>query len=396
MSDEILLYLVLFGMLMLAIGMLMPSLLRIGRSSDMRAEEDEAYGEAVIDAFRRQQVALDEERRTGAITEARWEELSDDLRRRMLEEHDAVFHDPNASEAPTQPNQTHRVSGPLVTGLVVTGMVAVSVGLYAAQGAPELIELEKAQHVLSGEASTPDIERYLENSPKDGRAWVLLAHRYVEAEAYPKALDAYRNARQVNTKVAADPSVMLEMAATLVTVGGLAHRYVEAEAYPKALDAYRNARQVNTKVAADPSVMLEMAATLVTVGGHDNFKEAQPLVEKALEKLPGDKRALELLALTSSANQDWKATLVTVGGHDNFKEAQPLVEKALEKLPGDKRALELLALTSSANQDWKTAANTLALLLEGMSPDTPAYMRYEQTLKRLRELAAQEEIQAKQ
>lgn len=302
MSDEILLYLVLFGMLMLAIGMLMPSLLRIGRSIDMRAEEDEAYSEAVIDAFRRQQAALDEERRTGAITEARWEELSDDLRRRMLEEHDAVFHDPNASEVLGQPNQTHRVSGPLVTGLVVTGMVAVSVGLYAAQGAPELIELEKAQHVLSGEASTPDIERYLENSPKDGRAWVLLAHRYVEAEAYPKALDAYRNARQVNTKVAADPSVMLEMA----------------------------------------------------------------------------------------------ATLVTVGGHDNFKEAQPLVEKALEKLPGDKRALELLALTSSANQDWKTAANTLALLLEGMSPDTPAYMRYEQTLKRLRELAAQEEIQAKQ
>ena len=112
MSDEILLYLVLFGMLMLAIGMLMPSLLRIGRSSDMRAEEDEAYSEAVIDAFRRQQVALDEERRTGAITEARWEELSDDLRRRMLEEHDAVFHDPNASEVLGQPNQTHRVSGP--------------------------------------------------------------------------------------------------------------------------------------------------------------------------------------------------------------------------------------------------------------------------------------------
>ena len=39
MSDEILLYLVLFGMLMLAIGMLMPSLLRIGRSSDMRAKK---------------------------------------------------------------------------------------------------------------------------------------------------------------------------------------------------------------------------------------------------------------------------------------------------------------------------------------------------------------------
>lgn len=290
MSDEILLYLVLLGMLLLAVGMILPALLRIGRTTGSVRNEDEAYGEAMLEVFRRQFAALDDDLRTGVISRARWEELTDDLRRRMLEEHDAVFHDPNASEAAPGPDH---VSGPLVTGLVVAGMAAVSVGLYAANGAPELLELEKAQHVHSGQATTPDIERYLEKSPEDGRAWVLLAHRYVEAEAYPKALDAYRRGRSANTKVAEDPTVMLELA----------------------------------------------------------------------------------------------ATLVTVGGHDNFREAQPLVTRALDKLPGDKRALELLALTASANRDWKTAADTLARLLEGMSPDTPAYLRYEQTLKRLRELA---------
>lgn len=290
MSDEILLYLVLLGMLMLAVGMLIPSLMRIGQSADNRQAEDEAYGEEVVEAFRRQLAALDEERRKGAITEVRWQELSDDIRRRMLEEHDAVFHDPNA----TALSANGHVSRPLVLGCVVVGMVALSVGFYAAKGAPELIELEKAQHVLSGQAATPDIEHYLAKNSKDGRAWVLLAHRYVESGTYDKALEAYRNACRVNTKVANDPTVMLELA----------------------------------------------------------------------------------------------ATLVTVGGDDNFKEAQPIVEKALEKLPGDNRALELLALTATANQDWKTAADTVARLLEGMSPDTPTYMRYEATLKRLRELAA--------
>ncbi len=292
MSDEMLLYLVLLGMLMLAVGMLIPSLMRIGQLTDNRQAEDEAYGEEIVEAFRRQLAALDEERYKGAINEGRWQELNDDIRRRMLEEHDAVFHDPNAT-APAV--TTGHVSRILVMGCVVVGMVALSIGFYAAKGAPELIELEKAQHVLSGQATTPDIEYYLANNPKDGRAWVLLAHQYVESGTYDKALEAYRNACRVNTKVANDPTVLLELA----------------------------------------------------------------------------------------------ATLVTVGGHNNFKEAQPIVEKAVDKLPGDKRALELLALTSSANQDWKTAANTVSILLEGMSPDTPAYVQYEQTLKRLRRLAAQ-------
>ena len=44
MSDEILLYLILLLMLVLAVGALVPSLLRVGREEGSVEREDKAYG----------------------------------------------------------------------------------------------------------------------------------------------------------------------------------------------------------------------------------------------------------------------------------------------------------------------------------------------------------------
>ena len=176
MSDEILLYLILLLMLVLAVGALVPSLLRVGREEASVEREDKAYGSAVTEALRRQRAQLDEDLKSGAVSAEQYEILADDLRRRALEEHDAVFHDPNDGSG----RRAGSFSGPVVTAAVVAGVSAVSVGLYAVNGAPELIGLEKAQAVYDGRADTPSIERYLESSPKDGRAWVLLARRHVD------------------------------------------------------------------------------------------------------------------------------------------------------------------------------------------------------------------------
>ena len=54
MSDEILLYLILLLMLVLAVGALVPSLLRVGREEASVEREDKAYGSAVTEALRRQ------------------------------------------------------------------------------------------------------------------------------------------------------------------------------------------------------------------------------------------------------------------------------------------------------------------------------------------------------
>lgn len=82
------------------------------------------------------------------------------------------------------------------------------------------------------------------------------------------------------------------------------------------------------------------------------------------------------------------ATLLTIGGPESAIEAQPLAQGAVDGRPGDMKAVEILAVTASANEDWRTAAESLSLLMGAMKPDTPEYLQYEMTLRRLRELAA--------
>ena len=131
MSDEILLYLILLLMLVLAVGALVPSLLHVGREEASVEREDKAYGSAVTEALRRQRAQLDEDLKSGAVSAEQYEILADDLRRRALEEHDAVFHDPNDGAG----RRAGSFSGPVVTAAVVAGVTAVSVGLYAVNGA---------------------------------------------------------------------------------------------------------------------------------------------------------------------------------------------------------------------------------------------------------------------
>ena len=123
MSDEILLYLILLLMLVLAVGALVPSLLRVGREEASVEREDKAYGSAVTEALRRQRAQLDEDLKSGAVSAEQYEILADDLRRRALEEHDAVFHDPNDGAG----RRAGSFSGPVVTAAVVAGVLMAAI-----------------------------------------------------------------------------------------------------------------------------------------------------------------------------------------------------------------------------------------------------------------------------
>lgn len=76
MSDEILLYLILFLMLALAVGALVPSLVRVGREEASVEREDKAYGRAVTEALRRQRAQLEEDLKSGAVTRTQYEVLA--------------------------------------------------------------------------------------------------------------------------------------------------------------------------------------------------------------------------------------------------------------------------------------------------------------------------------
>ena len=54
--------------------------------------------------------------------------------------------------------------------------------------------------------------------------------------------------------------------------------------------------------------MLELAATLLTIGGSESTLEAQPLAATAVEGRPDDMKAVEILAVIASSNKDWRTS----------------------------------------------------------------------------------------
>ena len=89
----------------------------------------------------------------------------------------------------------------------------------------------------------------------------------------------------------------------------LARRSVEKEDYRTALEAYRKGRSLNEKVAADPEVMLELTATILTLNERSAFPEAKELVKKALGADPESARSLEMAAIVMLTAEDWKGAV---------------------------------------------------------------------------------------
>lgn len=257
-------YAMLYGlmglMLLIAIAMIVPTLLKTDDLKDHEAET--IYRGLLKEALREEKSRLDEELSRGSLSTALHAELMDDLARRAVEENRraSAGGDPLATEK--KPMRTPMAA---ITAGVVALLVGLSVGIYSLNGAPELMRLSQDQKVLEGTASTEAIETYLGDNPKDGRAWVLLARRKAEGADFVAASDAYRRARQVNAKVAGDPSVSLEFGAALLSTESPAH-----------------------------------------------FREAKDVLSAALAQDPENLQLVELTAIAAMQTSDWDLALANL------------------------------------------------------------------------------------
>lgn len=251
MSDTVLLYVIFGVMLLAAVLMLIPTFARAVRSTTT-VEDDRA--DFLKAQLREEARRLEAEYRAGEHTEENYRALREDLERRAVSEMKEL----HATQAVAS---TVSIRNTMIG--VIALMICVPVMCYQLLGAPEVMLLVKDQQVFQGEAQDVDqIRAYLKVNEKDGRAWVLLARRAVEKEDYATALDAYRKGREVNAKVAADPEVMLELVATILTVN-------------------------------DPK----------------DFPEAKSLVKAAVDANPENLRAVEVAAITMLTAEDWKGAL---------------------------------------------------------------------------------------
>ena len=217
MTERAILYAIEFVMLVVAIAALMPTIFRAdsarGRESAGKAQEADSRIE-LEEALRSEKARLDDELARGLVTQAIYEQLLSDLRSRTLEELRALQSKENVS--PDAEPVTKQMRIRLAVG-VTSMMVLLSALCYGFLGAPEVMRLTEDQKVLQGTASAEAIETYLGDNEKDGRAWVLLAHRRIEGGDFKGAAAAYREAFRVEKKIAADPDILLEYGAAVLT-----------------------------------------------------------------------------------------------------------------------------------------------------------------------------------
>lgn len=263
MTDTVLLYVVFGVMLVAAIAAILPTFLR-ARPNDAHEDEHAAF---LRNSLREEAERLEAEFAQGLHTEEAYRSLREDLERRAVEE----MKETEATKSRVVPVSLRNA----VIGVVAL-MVCVPVMCYQLLGAPEVMLLVKDQQVFQGEArDVEQIREYLKVNEKDARAWVLLARRSVETEDYRTALEAYRKGRSLNEKVAADPEVMLELTATILTLN-------ERSAFPEAKELVRKALGVDPE---SPRT-LEMAAIVMLTA--EDWKGAVPYLESMLAKSSPD------------------------------------------------------------------------------------------------------------
>ena len=249
MTDTVLLYVVFGVMLVAAIAAILPTFLR-ARTGDVHEDEHAAF---LRKSLREEAERLEAEYAQGLHTEEAYRSLREDLERRALEE----MKETEATKSRAVPVSLRNT----VIGVVAL-MVCVPVMCYQLLGAPEVMLLVKDQQVFQGEArDVEQIREYLKVNEKDARAWVLLARRSVEKEDYRTALE----------KVAADPEVMLELTATILTLN-------ERSAFPEAKELVQKALGVDPESARS----LEMAAIVMLTA--EDWKGAVPYLESMLAK----------------------------------------------------------------------------------------------------------------
>lgn len=263
MTDTVLLYVVFGVMLVAAIAAILPTFLR-ARPNDAHEDEHAAF---LRNSLREEAERLEAEFAQGLHTEEAYRSLREDLERRAVEE----MKETEATKSRVVPVSLRNA----VIGVVAL-MVCVPVMCYQLLGAPEVMLLVKDQQVFQGEArDVEQIREYLKVNEKDARAWVLLARRSVETEDYRTALEAYRKGRSLNEKVAADPEVMLELTATILTLN-------ERSAFPEAKELVRKALGVDPESPRP----LEMAAIVMLTA--EDWKGAVPYLESMLAKSSPD------------------------------------------------------------------------------------------------------------
>lgn len=192
-------------MILAALAMLAPTLLRNRQSESMDRDQQNVV------IARERLAELESEKARGVLTAEQFEQAKGELEQSLLRDLDE-----HGQEA-VQRDST--VSGRLAIAAIVLLVPALTFGLYAFLGSPQMVvpvDQRTAHATTAGQGEMPSVEEMLEvlvarlkETPEDSDGWFLLGRTYMAMNEYAKAAGAFEKLHQL---VGEEPVVLLAWA----------------------------------------------------------------------------------------------------------------------------------------------------------------------------------------
>jgi cytochrome c-type biogenesis protein CcmH len=193
----------------IAVAMTLVALLFVLAGLRSRPRDERATrAEFNVAVLRQQFDELERERARGLLGEAEFRSAREDLERRLLDDVAAPAADPRGRAARGW------------TLAVPAALPIAALGIYLLLGSPHFAARSVPAAATGADSSRgavtlAELEAHVARSPKDARAWIMLARLRMQADLFAPAADAYATAIEASRKVAADPGVWCEYADAL-------------------------------------------------------------------------------------------------------------------------------------------------------------------------------------
>ncbi|MDX1715353.1 MAG: c-type cytochrome biogenesis protein CcmI [Anderseniella sp.] len=225
-------------------------------------------GEFDLAVYRDQLAELDRDAESGLIGKAEADAARNEISRRIL----------SAKAAADAADEKDKPAPAWLTVGTVLAIPAVALGVYLGVGRPELpaqplaSRLDKAVANQDMVAMVRQVEKHLEQNPRDAKGWGVLAPIYNRMGRHQDAANAYRQMMLINGP---DPATLTDLAETLVIAKqGL----VEADA----LKLFQSAAK------ADPANMKARFFIAMARDQEGKKDEARKLWQSMLDEGPAD------------------------------------------------------------------------------------------------------------
>jgi len=209
------------AMILAALAMLAPTLLRNRHSESMDRDQQNVV------IARERLAELESEKARGVLTAEQFEQAKGELEQSLLRDLDEHGHEAVQRES--------AASGRLAIAAIVLMVPAITLGLYAYLGSPQMVVPvdQRTAHAATGQGEMPSVEEMLgvlvarlKETPEDSDGWFLLGRTYMAMNDYAKAAGTFEKLHQL---VGEEPVVLLAWAdaAAMSRQGDLSGRPTE-------------------------------------------------------------------------------------------------------------------------------------------------------------------------